>query len=157
AMARQAALAKGQPASFAGGAAATKAALADLGVASPESLGLVDGSGFSYDSRVTANQLTGILFRASSPRYPQLRAIISGLPVAGYSGTLFNRDQGAGMGSVRAKTGTLNGVNALAGYVVDADGRLLAFAVVGNGTANRIQAERALDRLAAGIASCGCR
>ncbi len=157
AMARQVALAKGQPASFAGGAAATKAALADLGVQSPNPLGLADGSGFSYASQVSVNQLTAILFRASSPNYPQLRALMSGLPVAGYSGTLFNRDQGVGMGNVRAKTGTLNGVNALAGYVVDADGRLLAFALVGNGTANRVRAEGALDKVAAGIASCGCR
>jgi serine-type D-Ala-D-Ala carboxypeptidase/endopeptidase (penicillin-binding protein 4) len=155
AMARQAALAKKLPGTFAGGAQATQAALTELGVNGQ--VILVDGSGLSDDNRVTTNQLAAVLYRAASPKYPQLRAIMSGLPVAGYSGTLVNRDQGSGMGSVRAKTGTLNHVNALAGYVVDKDGRLLAFAAVADATTNRFRAESALDRLAAGIASCGCR
>jgi D-alanyl-D-alanine carboxypeptidase/D-alanyl-D-alanine-endopeptidase (penicillin-binding protein 4) len=156
AMARQAALAKGLPGSFSGGAQATAAALTELGVPAG-GVGLVDGSGLSDDNRVTANQLTAVLYRAASSKYPQLRAILSGLPVAGYSGTLSNRDQGAGMGLVRAKTGTLNHVNALAGFVVDADGRLLAFAVLADATTNRGPAERALDRVASGVAACGCR
>ena len=155
AMARQAALAKKLPGTFAGGAQATQAALTELGVNDGEFL--VDGSGLSDDNRVTTKQLTDVLYRAASSKYPQLRAIMSGLPVAGYSGTLINRDQGSGMGSVRAKTGTLNHVNSLAGYVVDADGRLLTFAVVADATNNRVRAEGALDRLAAGIAACGCR
>ncbi len=155
AMARQAALAKNLPGSFAGGAQATRAVLTELGINGSASL--VDGSGLSDNNRVTASQLTAVLFRAASPDFPQLRAIMSGLPVAGYSGTLSNRDQGSGMGLVRAKTGTLNHVNALAGFVVDKDGRLIAFAVVADATSNRVRAEGALDRLAAGIASCGCR
>ena len=57
----------------------------------------------------------------------------------------------------RAKTGTLIGVNALTGYVVDQDGRLLAFAMVANGTSSRYAAESALDKVAAGISGCGCR
>ena len=143
------------PGRSSGGAQATHAALIELGISNGASL--VDGSGLSDDNRVTASELTAVLFRAASPKYPQLRAVMSGLPVAGYSGTLSNRDQGSGMGSVRAKTGTLNHVNALAGYVVDADGRLLAFAAVADATTNRVRAEGALDRLAAAIAACGCR
>ena len=156
AMARQTALAKKLPGSFAGGAQATQAALTELGINSG-GVSLVDGSGLSDDNRVTANQLTDVLSRAASPKYPQLRAITSGLPVAGYSGTLTNREQGSGMGGVRAKTGTLNHVNALAGYVVDKDGRLLAFAAVADATTNQFRAESALDKLAAGVADCGCR
>ncbi len=57
--------------------------------------------------------------------------MLSGLPVAGFSGTLADRyREGGGLpaaGAVRAKTGTLNGVSALAGLVRTADGRLLAF------------------------------
>jgi D-alanyl-D-alanine carboxypeptidase/D-alanyl-D-alanine-endopeptidase (penicillin-binding protein 4) len=155
-MARQAALAKGLPASFSGGAQATTAAMTDLGVP-VAGVGLVDGSGLSDDNRVTANQLTAVLYRAASSKYPQLRPILSGLPVAGFSGTLSNRDEGAGAGLVRAKTGTLNHVNALVGFVVDADGRLLAFAALADATANRARAEGALDRLASSVAACGCR
>jgi D-alanyl-D-alanine carboxypeptidase/D-alanyl-D-alanine-endopeptidase (penicillin-binding protein 4) len=154
AMARQAALAKGLPASFSGGAQATAAALTELGIPATGG-GLVDGSGLSDNNRVTANQLTAVLYRAASSTYPQLRAILSGLPVSGYSGTLSNRDENAGV--IRAKTGTLNHVNALAGFVVDADGRLLAFAALADATNNRYAAEGALDRIASEVAACGCR
>src|SRR4030095_12979152 len=61
AMARQAALAKGLPGSFSGGAQATAAALTELGVPA-SGVGLVDGSGLSDDNRVTANQLTAVLY-----------------------------------------------------------------------------------------------
>jgi D-alanyl-D-alanine carboxypeptidase/D-alanyl-D-alanine-endopeptidase (penicillin-binding protein 4) len=58
---------------------------------------------------------------------------------------------------VRAKTGTLTGVNALTGIVVDADGRTLAFAFMADQTTNGSQAVIALDRVAAALAACGCR
>jgi D-alanyl-D-alanine carboxypeptidase/D-alanyl-D-alanine-endopeptidase (penicillin-binding protein 4) len=58
---------------------------------------------------------------------------------------------------VRAKTGSLNGVSALAGVVTDKDGRLLAFAVLADQVVSRDRAEQALDRIAAELASCGCQ
>jgi D-alanyl-D-alanine carboxypeptidase/D-alanyl-D-alanine-endopeptidase (penicillin-binding protein 4) len=157
-LARQVALAKNLPASFTGAAQAIAQALADIGVPPTAGLGLADGSGLSNDNRVSANQLTAVLARAASPEHPQLRAVLSGLPVAGFYGSLLNRSQGAGRGLVRAKTGTLTGVNALAGYVVDADGRLLIFAVLANGTGNDWwNTEAALDRIAEGVSRCGCQ
>ena len=60
-------------------------------------------------------------------------------------------------GTVRAKTGTLLGVHALAGTVVTTDGRLLAFAVVADGSGSEVAAETALDDVAAALAGCGCR
>ncbi len=159
-LARQVALGKGMPASFDGGADATRQVLADLGI-SMDGLGLVDGSGLSDNDRVSTQLLTQILAKASSADAPQLRALLSGLPVAGWSGTLASRfgrsaNGGAAAGIVRAKTGTLRDVNALAGVVVDADGRLLVFALVANGTKNETAAEVGLDRAAAAVASCGC-
>jgi D-alanyl-D-alanine carboxypeptidase/D-alanyl-D-alanine-endopeptidase (penicillin-binding protein 4) len=80
--------------------------------------------------------------------------------VAGYSGTLDQRfrsgstDDAAGV--VRAKTGTLTGVNSLAGVAVDADGRLLAFTILADATKGIAGPEAVLDRIAAAIASCGC-
>ncbi len=62
---------------------------------------------------------------------------------------------------VRAKTGTLTSVSALAGVVHDSDGRLLAFAFVADevapGDGPTTAAEAALDRLASILARCGCR
>ena len=57
---------------------------------------------------------------------------------------------------MRAKTGTLTGVSSLAGVVVDADGRLLVFALMSNGV-NPATARPELDAVAAGLAACGCR
>jgi D-alanyl-D-alanine carboxypeptidase/D-alanyl-D-alanine-endopeptidase (penicillin-binding protein 4) len=87
--------------------------------------------------------------------------LLSGLPVAGYDGTLADRgdsDPKTVPGTVRAKTGTLLGVHALAGTVVDADGRLLAFALLANNApGSESAAEGALDVIATELARCGCR
>jgi D-alanyl-D-alanine carboxypeptidase/D-alanyl-D-alanine-endopeptidase (penicillin-binding protein 4) len=85
--------------------------------------------------------------------------MLSGLPVAGNDGTLADRgddDPTTAPGTIRAKTGTLLDVHALAGTVVTADGRLLAFAVVADGSGNEAAAENALDDFASGLAVCGC-
>ncbi len=160
-LARQVALAKGQPASFEGGAAAMRTVLEELNVP-VTAYGLVDGSGFSRNDRLSPSLLTALLAMAARSDRADLHGIFSGLPVAGYSGTLTARftkpQEGAGAaGLVRAKTGTLTGVNSLAGIVVDADGRTLAFAFMADQTADRDTAVIALDRVAAALAACGCR
>ena len=80
----------------------------------------------------------------------RLRAGLAGFPVAGLTGTLGDRYMDAatarGAGLVRAKTGTLNTVIALSGYVVDADGRLLVFSFIGNGLTPGAANKTALDR-----------
>ena len=102
--------------------------------------------------------LTAVVSGAADDSIDGTSAILSGLPVAGYDGTLFDRgDAGTAPGTVRAKTGTLLGVHALAGTVVTTDGRLLAFAVVADGSGSDAAAEAALDAVAAGLAACGCR
>jgi serine-type D-Ala-D-Ala carboxypeptidase/endopeptidase (penicillin-binding protein 4) len=161
-LARQVAMAKSEPATFAGAATAMKTVLSELGLAAQESA-LVDGSGLSRQNRVTPSLLTTVLTLTARPEYPQLHGIFGGLPVAGYSGTLRDRyrKQVAGApaaGLVRAKTGTLSGVSAVAGIAVDADGRVLAFAIIAEGTASDpTTSQEALDRVAAGLAACGCR
>ena len=158
ALARAVALAQGQPASFAGAAAAVGAVLAGLGVTGVD---LDDGSGLSRSNRLQPAALTRLLARAGSE--DRFAPLLAGLPVAGFDGTLARRYRtGPGVpaaGVVRAKTGTLDGVSALAGLVQTADGRLLAFDLTADGVplgATR-GAEAALDRLAAALASCGCR
>ncbi|MDG6100728.1 D-alanyl-D-alanine carboxypeptidase/D-alanyl-D-alanine endopeptidase [Dactylosporangium aurantiacum] len=160
-LARQVALAKGQPASFEGGAAAMRTVLEGLNVP-VTAYGLVDGSGFSRNDRLSPALLTTLLAMAARSDRADLHGIFSGLPVAGYSGTLAGRftkpQEGAGAaGLVRAKTGTLTGVNSLTGIVVDADGRTLAFAFMADQTTDGPKAVVALDRVAAALAACGCR
>lgn len=164
ALARQVAIATGFEPSFAGAAAAVLHVLTTAGFDVSAAI-LVDGSGLSTRDRVPAALLSRVLAAAASPdsetaRTRALRPILTGLPVAGGTGTLSSRYQGpaaiGGAGWVRAKTGTLTGVNSLAGIVLDADGRLLVFAFVSNGSLPSVARPR-LDRMAAALRSCGCR
>lgn len=115
---------------------------------------LADGSGLDREDRVTPALLTALLARAADPDRPGLRPVLTGLPIAGFSGTLGDRyqDGSEGTGLIRAKTGTLNGVNSLAGTVVDPRGRLLAFAFLASGSLSATEAEPALDALATALA-----
>ena len=123
-LARQVALATGEPASFSGAAAAVITELRRLGVST--GLQLVDGSGLSPQDAIAPATLVKVLELATAR--PRLRALLAGLPVAGFSGTLsagqsvFSGIGGAALGSVRAKTGNLGTVTALAGLVSDKNG-----------------------------------
>jgi D-alanyl-D-alanine carboxypeptidase/D-alanyl-D-alanine-endopeptidase (penicillin-binding protein 4) len=82
--------------------------------------------------------------------------------VAGFDGTLSKRYRqvptSAAAGMIRAKTGTLDGVSALAGLVTTRTGGVLAFDVTADRvpSAGTLAAEAALDRVATALASCGC-
>ncbi|WP_442544179.1 D-alanyl-D-alanine carboxypeptidase/D-alanyl-D-alanine endopeptidase [Arthrobacter sp. KN11-1C] len=158
---RMAALSEGKPGSNDGATAAVGAQLAELGVAS-DSMHLADVSGLALGNQVSARQFADVVRAITSGPDTRLRAALAGFPVAGLTGTLGDRytdattSQGAGL--VRAKTGTLNSVIALSGYVVDANGRLLVFSFIGNGLTPGADGNKvALDRSATALASCGCR
>ncbi|MFI1181850.1 D-alanyl-D-alanine carboxypeptidase/D-alanyl-D-alanine-endopeptidase [Streptomyces sp. NPDC020799] len=155
ALARQTALASGQPASFEGAAKAVTERLDKLGL---QGARIADGSGLDRADQVSAAFLAQLLVRAADPAHPELRPVLTGLPVAGFTGTLSGRyaDEETGRGTVRAKTGTLTGVNTLAGTAVSADGRLLTFAFMSSGTNDADAAQRVLDRMATTVAGCGC-
>ncbi|ARF66288.1 D-alanyl-D-alanine carboxypeptidase/D-alanyl-D-alanine-endopeptidase [Streptomyces violaceoruber] len=153
ALARQTAIAKGEKASFAGARRAVTNELKKLQLP-VDGAHFADGSGLDRKDRVTPALLTALLARAADPDRPGLRPVLTGLPIAGFSGTLdgrYERDA-AGTGLVRAKTGTLRGVNSLAGTVVDRQGRLLAFAFLASGSTSAAGAEPALDALATALA-----
>ncbi|MFD6678780.1 MULTISPECIES: D-alanyl-D-alanine carboxypeptidase/D-alanyl-D-alanine endopeptidase [Micromonospora] len=161
ALARQVALARNQPASFDGGAAAMDAEVAELGLPADE-ISVSDGSGLSRRNRISPSLLTDLIRLAASPDHPELAGVFGGLPVGGWSGTLNERYRNtagtaAGAGSVRAKTGTLTQVHSIAGLVTTADGRLLTFAVLTDKVpGGRETAQPALDRITAALAGCGC-
>ncbi|MFI6057650.1 D-alanyl-D-alanine carboxypeptidase/D-alanyl-D-alanine-endopeptidase [Streptomyces sp. NPDC051286] len=152
ALARQTALADGEPADFDGGRRAVTARLKKLHLPLAGA-NFADGSGLNRKDKVTAGLLAGLLARAAEPGHPELRPVLTGLPVAGFTGTLGNRytSTSRGTGLIRAKTGTLTGVNTLAGTVVDAQGRLLAFAFLASGTTSPSEAQSALDALATSL------
>ncbi|RKT16454.1 D-alanyl-D-alanine carboxypeptidase/D-alanyl-D-alanine-endopeptidase (penicillin-binding protein 4) [Streptomyces sp. 1114.5] len=162
AIARQAALAAHQPAGFEGAVTAVTQELTRLGVPMAN-VTLNDGSGLNPNNAIPPAVLVRLLSLAASEQHPALRPVLTGLPVAGFTGTLGKR-YGSGSGAadaaglIRAKTGTLSAVNTLAGTVVDADGRLLAFAVMTRtpATASVDATRAAMDRVAAHLAACGC-
>jgi D-alanyl-D-alanine carboxypeptidase/D-alanyl-D-alanine-endopeptidase (penicillin-binding protein 4) len=160
ALGRQVALAAGRPASFDGAAAAITAKLTELGLPAEEAR-LYDASGLSRRNAISPSLLTDVLALAAGGTQPAVAAMFGGLPVAGWSGTLRTRfvtpdPNRVGQGVVRAKTGSLSGVNAMAGELVTRDGRLLVFAIMAKGAPSTLAARAALDRVAATLAACGC-
>ncbi|WP_344967042.1 D-alanyl-D-alanine carboxypeptidase/D-alanyl-D-alanine endopeptidase [Streptosporangium fragile] len=154
ALARQVALKEGEPASFDGGAAAVHKVLARLGLT--DGVTVHDGSGLSPKNRIAPQALARLLAMAASPANPRLRPVVSGMPVAGFTGTLGRRfgKSNSAYGLVRAKTGTLNGVSTLAGMTTTKSGRLVTFAFMADDvTSGGGEAEAALDRLAALVAA----
>lgn len=159
-LARNTALASGKPGSFGGGTEAVREAVSRLGVPTGGML-ITDASGLSMRNQVSTVQLAAVVASITNGANTSLRAGLAGLPIAGLSGTLDSRytvENQGGAGLVRAKTGTLNAVTALTGYVVTAENRLLVFSFVANDLDNSTaQARAAADRAATVLAGCGCR
>ncbi len=106
---------------------------------------LENGSGLSRRERVTAGGLAQLL--AAADRSAEREEFASSLAVAATDGTVQNRFQTGNVGGqALLKTGTLDGVKALAGYVIDAQGRRwIVVALINHPNAGRGQA--ALDAL----------
>jgi D-alanyl-D-alanine carboxypeptidase/D-alanyl-D-alanine-endopeptidase (penicillin-binding protein 4) len=159
ALGRLVALANGRNADFAGASAALITGLDRLGLPTT-GVQMYDTSGLSPGDRVPPDLLVAVLRMADDPGHPELRPILSGLPVAGRTGTLATRYRSpttrAGAGVVHAKSGRLLGVNSLAGVVRTRDGRQLVFALR-SPTAGLAVGEEAMDGVATALARCGCR
>ena len=110
-------------------------ALEEMGV-NMDTMLLRDGSGMSHKTLVTANEVSKLLYTVQEkPWYP---TFLNSLPVAGINerfvgGTLrYRMKETAAVGNVRAKTGTLNGVTSLSGYVDTNNGGNFIFTVIIN-------------------------
>jgi D-alanyl-D-alanine carboxypeptidase/D-alanyl-D-alanine-endopeptidase (penicillin-binding protein 4) len=132
--------ATGEKGSWRNGIPAMERALGEAGLAT-EGLVVVDGSGLSYDNRVTPRQMVSALLLAdTSFRFgPEF---VAGLPIGAGDGTLAKRTAVAAS-AVRAKTGLLTRVTALSGFAELADGTQVVFSLIVNGF--RSSAERAMD------------
>ncbi|WP_392467402.1 D-alanyl-D-alanine carboxypeptidase/D-alanyl-D-alanine-endopeptidase [Arsenicicoccus cauae] len=162
-LARQAATRAGASGGFAAAARWVQGELARRGY-DLTGVRLADTSGLSAGTTVPARLVGDVLVAGTSGRDPGMARVVEDLPVAGLSGTLAGRyvagASAAGAGVVRAKTGTLTGISSLGGTVVDADGRLLAFAVLADdvpAAGGTEGARAALDALVTRLATCGCR
>jgi D-alanyl-D-alanine carboxypeptidase/D-alanyl-D-alanine-endopeptidase (penicillin-binding protein 4) len=92
---------------------------------------LVNGAGLSRDERLSARLLADMLRQAK--RSPFAAEFVSSLSLGGLDGTTRRRFNGDNRGGqMHLKTGRLDHVSALAGYVHAADGRTYAMAIFGN-------------------------
>jgi D-alanyl-D-alanine carboxypeptidase/D-alanyl-D-alanine-endopeptidase (penicillin-binding protein 4) len=106
-----------------------------------------DGSGLSYDDRVTAAFLVQLL--TTMTHRPEAREYYASLAVAGKDGTLRERMRGtAAQGNAHAKTGTLDVAVCLSGYVLSANRRSVGYSVLVNGgSVNWARATKAQDAI----------
>ena len=155
---REVAAAINRPRSFAGTVDAVTNRLSTAHIDTARAV-LMDSSGLSVDDRLTAKTLDGVVQAAAGPDQPSLRALLDLLPIAAGSGTLGDRfidaatNQGPA-GWLRAKTGSLTAVNALAGVLTDRSGRVLTFAFISNAAGPN--GRNAMDALATKLWTCGC-
>jgi D-alanyl-D-alanine carboxypeptidase/D-alanyl-D-alanine-endopeptidase (penicillin-binding protein 4) len=157
---RQAAIGAGRPGSIAEATKVVRAELTKLGIWDP-GMKINDGSGLARQTKVPADSMVKMLRVAAGQNHPELRAVITGLPVAGVEGSLkryyYDDKSLAGRGVVRGKTGTLNKVRARAGVLRTTDGSLLAYAFLINNPKNEFNTMVWLDRVTTALSTCGCR
>ena len=142
----------GTDGSFAQGARVVREFLVDAGVSDSDFF-LYDGSGMSVNDRIAPRALTTLLTYAA--RQPWGASWRASFPVAGMDGSLGKRFQNSPLKEkLWAKTGTLDEVNALSGYLTTASGKTLAFSILENGRRPGSKLELdAIDRIAEAIAA----
>ncbi len=98
---------------------------------------VADGSGYSRRNLVTPQAIVSVLRQLAAG--DDARMFQASLPVCGIDGSLRRRlTRAPYKGRVVAKTGTLAGVSALSGYILDADGKpAVAFSILVNGIPSR--------------------
>jgi D-alanyl-D-alanine carboxypeptidase/D-alanyl-D-alanine-endopeptidase (penicillin-binding protein 4) len=138
------AIALGAPASGEKSARAIRQWLDSRRLATPELI-LENGSGLSRAERISARGLAQLLLLAS--RSAVMPEFVASLPLVAVDGTMRKRLNGAGIaGQAHIKTGSLAGARAIAGYVLDARGRLTIVVFLVN-HARAAEAQSAQDAL----------
>lgn len=123
---------KSTPATLEDGQSAVSDFLTEIGV-DRYSYEVLEGSGLTRYNKVNAELYMKMLKHMYDDRF-SFDYFLNSLAIAGKDGTLRKRMIGTDAeGNVFAKTGTLNSVSALSGYVIDKDSEILIFYVVMNG------------------------
>ena len=136
----------------AGGARGVQAMLEQqLGNDANMDLHIADGSGLSVMNRASAATFVRLLdVMAHSPMWNAYR---STLPQAGAPGGLRRMYRTAAEGNLRAKTGTINHVSALSGYVQATNGEHIAFSIIANNVPSTWRAKRIEDGIGSRLAA----
>ncbi len=133
------------------GIAIVQAFLRQIGISS-DSVVQWDASGLSRHNLVTpASLVTLYTYMAKQSRYAD--AWRNSLTVGGMDGTLRNRFKGStAAGNIRGKTGTIDQVSALSGYVTTAAGEKLVFSIIVNGVPNQGVRPATIDEIVLALA-----
>lgn len=120
--------------------------LNEIGVA-PDGIIQYDGSGLSRHNLVTPSALVQVYsFMAKESKNSE--AWLNALTIAGVDGTLQNRFKGTkAAGNVRGKTGTIDQVSALSGYLTTAAGEKLVFSILVNGVSRQSLRQAMIDEI----------
>jgi serine-type D-Ala-D-Ala carboxypeptidase/endopeptidase (penicillin-binding protein 4) len=111
-----------------------------------EKIRLNDGCGLSRENLVTPRFQTSLLQFLSTRPYFDL--FLNTLAISGTDGTLRNRLSASEVrGSIHAKTGTLNGVTALSGYMTTKSGRNLIFSIFANNVNATARVKKTIDQI----------
>lgn len=138
--------------SFATGARVVRDFLTGVAGVPAEQLEIQDGSGLSPTNRASALALVTVLrFLADSPDL--WAPFWASLPEAGTSDGLRRMFRTAAAGNLRAKTGTIEHVSALSGYVRSGEGERIAFSILVNDVPSTWRAKRIEDAIAVRLAS----
>lgn len=110
-----------------------------------------DGSGLTRLDHISPHDFIQLL--KAMDNSPQRDRFLSFLPVAGVDGTLKNRMKDTpAEGNVTAKTGSMNGVNSLVGYVTGKNGERFAFSILINGIYKSKYATKLQDDISIALA-----
>lgn len=113
----------------------------------PSHYQIADGSGLSLYNYLSP-ELLGRMLRYAYNNDDIYRHLLPSLPIAGEDGTLRKRMRGsAAQGNVRAKTGTVEGVSTLSGYLTTATGNLLCFSIMNQGIRHTSTGRNFQDRV----------
>lgn len=155
-LAKSAAVAAGYGYNSAGISAVFNEVLAKYNIGDGK-INAVDGSGLSHENRISTQTLAQVLLTMKNNQ--KFAPAIAGLPVGGISGTLqhrFIKSAPEAVGLVHAKTGSINGVVSLAGYVQSGDHEYI-FAIIADHLARNYATESAaraaIDKLLGKIAA----
>jgi serine-type D-Ala-D-Ala carboxypeptidase/endopeptidase (penicillin-binding protein 4) len=133
--------------STAAGVAVVKQTMRALGV-STRGLVMTDGSGLSVLDRITPRTLAGLLEKILAGQGPGWDALRGSIPVAGEPGTLLKRMTGPlTKDKVHGKTGQIEHVRSMAGWVVPADGVPIVYVALFNGARSPSALTKPLDIL----------